>query len=109
MLIWLGLGHVIHVKPTSLSMGQRQLVSVARAVITRPSLLLADEPTSNMDGKIARRLMHLFTQLCSLGTTVVLSTHSEDLIERYPHPVLHLAQGRLTGPLQPLSALAAAD
>jgi cell division transport system ATP-binding protein len=109
MLIWLGLGHLIHVKPTSLSMGQRQLVSVARAVITRPNLLLADEPTSNMDGKIARRLMHLFTQLCSLGTTVVLSTHSEDLVERYPHPVLHLAQGRLTGPLQPLSALAAAD
>jgi cell division transport system ATP-binding protein len=109
MLIWLGLGHVIHVKPTSLSMGQRQLVSVARAVITRPNLLLADEPTSHMDGKIARRLMHLFTQLCSFGTTVVLSTHSEDLIERYPHPILHLAQGRLTGPLQPLSALAAAD
>jgi cell division transport system ATP-binding protein len=109
MLIWLGLGHLIHVKPTSLSMGQRQLVSVARAVITRPNLLLADEPTSNMDGKIARRLMHLFTQLCSLGTTVVLSTHSEDLVERYPHPVLHLAQGRLAGPLQPLSALAAAD
>ena len=77
-------------------MGQRQLVSVARAVITRPNLLLADEPTSNMDGKIARRLMHLFTQLCRLGTTVVLSTHSEDLVERYPHPVLHLAQGRLT-------------
>ena len=109
MLIWLGLGHVIHVKPTGLSMGQRQLVSVARAVITRPNLLLADEPTGHMDGKIARRLMHLFTQLCSLGTTVVLSTHSEDLIERYPHPVLHLAQGRLTGPLQPLSALAAVD
>jgi cell division transport system ATP-binding protein len=109
MLTWLGLGDVIDVKPTSLSMGQRQLISVARAVITRPNLLLADEPTSNMDGKIARRLMHLFTQLCSIGTTVVLSTHSEDLVERYPHPVLHLAQGRLTGPVQPLSALAAAD
>jgi cell division transport system ATP-binding protein len=109
MLTWLGLGHVIHVKPASLSMGQRQLVSVARAVIARPSLLLADEPTSNMDGKLARRLMHLFAQLCSLGTTVVLSTHSEDPVERYPHPVLHLAKGRLTGPVQPLSALAAAD
>jgi cell division transport system ATP-binding protein len=90
-------------------MGQRQLVSVARAVIARPSLLLADEPTSNMDGKLARRLMHLFAQLCSIGTTVVLSTHSEDLVERYPHPVLHLAQGRLSGPVPPLSALAAAD
>jgi cell division transport system ATP-binding protein len=90
-------------------MGQRQLVSVARAVITRPNLLLADEPTSNMDGKLARRLMHLFTQLCKLGTTVVLSTHGEDLIERYPHPILHLADGRLRGPAQAPSTLAAAD
>jgi cell division transport system ATP-binding protein len=109
MLTWLGLGDVIDAKPTKLSMGQRQLVGVARAVITRPNLLLADEPTSNMDGRIARRLMHLFTQLCRLGTTVVLSTHSEDLVERYPHPILHLAGGRLKGPVQPLSALAAAD
>ena len=53
--------------------------------------------------------MHMFSQLCGLGTTVVLATHSEDLVERYPHPVLHLAQGRLSRPLPPLSALAAAD
>ncbi len=109
MLTWLGLGDVVHAEPATLSMGQRQLVSVARAVITRPNLLLADEPTSNMDGKLARRLMHLFTQLCRLGTTVVLSTHSEDLVERYPHPILHLAEGRLRGPAQAPSILAAAD
>jgi cell division transport system ATP-binding protein len=109
MLIWLGLGDVVHARPATLSMGQRQLVSVARAVITRPNLLLADEPTSNMDGKLARRLMHLFTQLCKLGTTVVLSTHSEDLIERYPHPILHLADSRLRGPILAASTLAAAD
>ena len=109
MLAWLGLGEVIHANPSILSMGQRQLVSVARAVITRPNLLLADEPTSNMDGKLARRLMRLFTQLCKLGTTVVLSTHSEDLIERYPQPILHLADGRLRGPAQAPSMLAAAD
>jgi cell division transport system ATP-binding protein len=109
MLTWLGLGDVVDANPANLSMGQRQLVSVARAVISRPNLLLADEPTSNMDGKLARRLMHLFTQLCKLGTTVVLSTHSEDLIERYPHPMLHLADGRLRGPVQAPSALAAAD
>jgi cell division transport system ATP-binding protein len=109
MLTWLGLADVIHARPSVLSMGQRQLVSVARAVITRPSLLLADEPTSNMDGKLARRLMHLFTQLCKLGTTVLLSTHSEDLIERYPRPILHLAEGRLRGPVQAPSTLAAAD
>jgi cell division transport system ATP-binding protein len=109
MLAWLGLGDVAHDSPPVLSMGQRQLVSVARAVITRPNLLLADEPTSNMDTKLARRLMHLFTQLCKLGTTVVLSTHSEDLVERYPHPILRLADGRLQGPMQPSSTLAAAD
>ena len=109
MLTWLGLGDAIHAKPDSLSMGQRQLVSVARAVITRPNLLLADEPTSNMDGKLARRLMHLFTQLCKLGTTVLLSTHSEDLIERYPHPILHLVDRRLRGPAPAPAILAAAD
>jgi cell division transport system ATP-binding protein len=109
MLAWFGLGDVVHAKPAILSMGQRQLVSVARAVITRPNLLLADEPTSNMDAKLARRLMHLFTQLRKLGTTVVLSTHSEDLVERYPHPIVQLADGRLHGPAQAPSTLAAAD
>ena len=109
MLTWLGLGEVVDAKPATLSRGQRQLVSVARAVIARPNLLLADEPTSNMDGKLARRLMRLFTQLCNLGTTVVLSTHSEDLVERYPHPMLHLVDGRLRGPAQAPSILAAAD
>jgi cell division transport system ATP-binding protein len=109
MLKWLGLRDVIGARPTALSMGQRQLVSVARAVITRPSLLLCDEPTNNIDGKLAGQLMHLFAQLCKLGTTVILATHSEDLVERYPHPVLRLAAGRLSGPMQPASALAAAD
>jgi cell division transport system ATP-binding protein len=109
MLKWLGLHDVIGARPTALSMGQRQLVSVARAVITRPSLLLCDEPTNNIDGKLARQLMHLFAQLCKVGTTVILATHSEDLIERYPHPVVRLAAGRLSGPVQPASALAAAD
>jgi cell division transport system ATP-binding protein len=109
MLKWLGLHDVIGAPPTALSMGERQLVSVARAVITRPSLLLCDEPTNNIDGKLARQLMHLFAQLCKVGTTVILATHSEDLIERYPHPVVRLAAGRLSGPVQPASALAAAD
>ena len=89
-------------------MGQRQLVSVARAVIARPSLLLCDEPTNNIDGKLAGQLMHLFAQLCKLGTTVILATH-EDLIERYSHPVVRLAAGRLIGTVQPAAALTAAD
>ncbi len=109
MLAWLGLSNAIDAKPPTLSMGQRQLVAVARAVIIRPNLLLCDEPTSSLDNKLARRLLHLFTQLRKLGTTIVLSTHSDDLVERYPHPVLRLAEGRLRGPLPPPAAMAAAD
>jgi len=109
MLVWLGLSTAIEAKPPNLSMGQRQLIAVARAVIVRPNLLLCDEPTSNLDPKLARRLMHLFTQLRKLGTTVVVSTHSEDLVERYPHPVLRIADGHLRGPLPALAAMAAAD
>lgn len=109
MLSWLGLADVIEAKPPTLSMGQRQLVAVARAVIVRPNLLLCDEPTSNLDGKLARRLMHLFTQLRKLGTTVVLATHSDDLVARYPHPILRIAAGRLKGPMPAPAAMAAAD
>jgi cell division transport system ATP-binding protein len=109
MLVWLGLSGAIEAKPPNLSMGQRQLIAVARAVIVRPNLLLCDEPTSNLDTKLARRLMHLFTQLRKLGTTVVVSTHSEDLVERYPHPILRLAEGRLKGPFPAPAAMAAAD
>jgi cell division transport system ATP-binding protein len=109
MLVWLGLSGAIEAKPPNLSMGQRQLIAVARAVIVRPNLLLCDEPTSNLDPKLARRLMHLFSQLRKLGTTVVVSTHSEDLVERYPHPILRLAAGRLKGPFPALAAMAAAD
>lgn len=109
MLTWLGLGDVVDARPPALSMGQRQLVSVARAVITRPNLLLCDEPTNHIDGKHARQLMHLFVQLRKLGTTVILATHSEDLVERYPHPVVHIGEGRLSGPVRASAALAAAD
>jgi cell division transport system ATP-binding protein len=109
MLVWLGLSGAIEAKPPNLSMGQRQLIAVARAVIVRPNLLLCDEPTSNLDTKLARRLMHLFTQLRKLGTTVVVSTHSEDLVERYPHPILRVAEGRLKGPFPAPAAMAAAD
>ena len=109
MLGWLGLAEVIEAKPPTLSMGQRQLVAVARAVVTRPNLLLCDEPTSNIDSKLARRLMHLFKQLSKLGTTVVISTHNDDLVERYGHPVLHMNKGRLTGPVRAPEAMAAAE
>jgi cell division transport system ATP-binding protein len=109
MLAWFGLAEVAEAKPTTLSMGQRQMVNVARAVVTRPDLLLCDEPTADVDGKLERRLMHLFTRLAKLGTTVVLATHSEDLVARHPHPILHVLGGRLSGPAPAPSRLAAAE
>lgn len=108
ILVWLGLEDLVDTRPGTLSMGQRQMVAIARAVVTRPNLLLCDEPTSNIDGRLARRLMHLFTQLSKLGTTVVISTHNDDLVTRYPHSVLHMARGRLASPLPGPTSLAAA-
>jgi cell division transport system ATP-binding protein len=78
-----------------LSGGEQQRVAIARAVIARPSLLLADEPTGNLDDAQAERLMHLFKELNRLGTTVVLATHNEPLVARHPAPLLRLEQGRL--------------
>ena len=95
MLAWLGLSDLIEARPPRLSMGQRQLLAIARAVITRPSLLLADEPTSNVDQQRARRLMHLFTALHQMGTAVVLATHSQDLLRQHAFPVLRMEGGRL--------------
>jgi cell division transport system ATP-binding protein len=108
MLTWLGLEDLVDSDPTTLSMGQRQMVAIARAVVTRPNLLLCDEPTSNIDGRLARRLMHLFSQLSKLGTSVVISTHNDELVARHPHPVLHMSRGRLASPLPGPASLAAA-
>jgi cell division transport system ATP-binding protein len=98
MMGWLGLAELMKELPRDLSMAQRQLVAVARAVIGRPGLLLCDEPTSHVDPKLARRVMHLLAQLSKLGSMVVLATHDDDLMERYPHPVIRMSRGRLTGP-----------
>ena len=105
MLAWLGLGDVIEKKPGELSMGQRQLVAVGRAVIVRPSLLLADEPTSSVDPARGRRLMHLFLSLHRLGTAVVFATHNERLVRRHGFPVLEMAAGRLRRHEPPAAAL----
>lgn len=98
MLGWLGLADKLDALPADLSMGQRQMVCIARAVVGKPRLLLADEPTSNIDAKNAERLMNLFIQLHKLGTTVVLATHSAALMARHPFPVLEMRAGRLRAP-----------
>lgn len=95
ILRWVGLGNHLHAKPSTLSGGQQQRVAIARSVINRPRLLLADEPTGNVDDGIGMRLLYLFEELHKLGTTVVIATHNETLIRRFNHPRLHLDGGRL--------------
>jgi cell division transport system ATP-binding protein len=99
MLAWVGLSDHIHAKPPTLSGGEQQRVAIARAVIGRPEILVADEPTGNVDPAMAERLMHLFDSLNRLGTTVVVATHDIQMIQRVPDAhMLRLDHGRLFDP-----------
>jgi cell division transport system ATP-binding protein len=95
LLAWVGLADHIHALPESLSGGQKQRVAIARAVITRPRLLLADEPTGNLDEVLGQRLIRLFEELNKIGTTVVIATHNQNLVAHNPHPVLELGSGEV--------------
>lgn len=95
LLEWVGLGDYKNALPLTLSGGQQQRVAIARAVIARPKLLLADEPTGNLDDNIGFRLMNLFEQLNRMGTTIVIATHSEKIMDEFAHPRLVLDQGHL--------------
>jgi cell division transport system ATP-binding protein len=95
LLRWVGLSKRMAARPAELSGGEPQRVAIARAVIGRPALLLADEPTGNLDDGQAERLMQLLSELNRLGTTVVVATHNESLVQRHPSPSLLLGEGRL--------------
>ena len=95
LLTWVGLADHLDATPPTLSGGQQQRVAIARAVINRPSLLLADEPTGNVDNDLGVRLLYLFEELNRLGTTVVIASHNEGLVKRFHHPQLHLENGEL--------------
>jgi cell division transport system ATP-binding protein len=95
LLNWVGLANHLKAYPPTLSGGQQQRVAIARAVIGQPVLLLADEPTGNVDDTIAVRLMYLFEELNKMGTTVVIATHNEGLVSRFVHPQLRLEQARV--------------
>ncbi|MDT8386053.1 MAG: cell division ATP-binding protein FtsE [Thiogranum sp.] len=82
--------------PLMLSGGEQQRVGIARAVVNKPPLLLADEPTGNLDPELSRDIMHLFEQFNQVGVTVLVASHDLDLISRMPYPQLRLHQGRLS-------------
>ncbi|MBR1380421.1 MAG: ATP-binding cassette domain-containing protein [Alphaproteobacteria bacterium] len=96
VLDWVGLGKYADANPKSLSGGQQQRVSVARAIIVQPQILLADEPTGNLDDENASRLMELFIQMNKMfGTTIILATHSKKLMDTYKFPVINVENHRV--------------
>ncbi len=95
LLRWVGLGDRMHAYPEILSGGEKQRAAIARAVIGRPELLLADEPTGNVDPVIANRLLRLFVELNRLGTSVIIATHDHALMDQLDAPRLTLLNGHL--------------
>ncbi len=95
MLKRLGLGHRIDHRPRALSGGEQQRVAIARALVTDPTLLLADEPTGNLDPDLALDIMDIIADAHARGTTVVVATHDPSLLDRYRHRRIELVDGRL--------------
>jgi cell division transport system ATP-binding protein len=93
LLQWVGLGDRMHAFPSVLSGGEKQRAAIARAVIGKPELLLADEPTGNVDPQMARRLLRLFIELNRLGTSVVIATHDHQLMRHFKAPRMELHEG----------------
>jgi len=99
MLEWVGLDHRADARPATLSGGEQQRVAIARAVIARPEVLVADEPTGNVDPEMAVKLLRLFEALNRLGTTVVVATHDVHLLRKVPDSlIMRLDKGRLSDP-----------
>lgn len=95
LLTWVGLGSRLDARPPTLSGGEQQRVAIARAVVARPDLLIADEPSGNVDPEMGARLIRLFYELNRLGTTVLIATHDRALMENVGARELKLINGRL--------------
>ncbi len=95
MLKQVGLSHRRHDRPLSLSGGEQQRVAIARALVGEPEILLADEPTGNLDPAHSNEIMDLMIAAATRGTTVMVATHDLDLVERYHRRVLRLEGGKL--------------
>ena len=99
MLDWVGLANRADARPATLSGGEQQRVAIARAVIGRPDMLVADEPTGNVDPEMALKLIRLFEALNRLGTTVVVATHDVHLLRKVPDSlIMRLDKGALSDP-----------
>ena len=96
LLEWVGLGERMNALPSLLSGGEKQRAAIARAVIARPKVLLADEPTGNVDPELSSRLVHLFAELNrTLGMTIILATHELPLLDQFNYPRMLLSKGEL--------------
>jgi len=95
LLEWVGLGERIDALPPLLSGGEKQRAAIARAVIGRPDILLADEPTGNVDPELSLRLVRLFAELNKLGTTIILATHELPLLDSFDFPRMQLKDGKV--------------
>ena len=96
LLNWVGLGDRMDAKPATLSGGEQQRVALARALVSKPDLILADEPTGNVDPAMSERIMKLFVELNKLGAAVVVATHDLHLVQTLGKPVLRISDGRVT-------------
>jgi cell division transport system ATP-binding protein len=95
LLHWVGLGDHVNARPSVLSGGEKQRAAIARALIAQPDLLVADEPTGNVDPSLARRLLRLFMELNRSGTAIVIATHDIGLMDQFDSRRLVLSEGRL--------------
>ncbi len=95
LLQWVGLGHRMNAMPPTLSGGEKQRAAIARAVIAKPDLLIADEPTGNVDPVMAGRLLRLFSEMNRMGTTVLIATHDVELIRDFPADILRIEDGHV--------------
>ena len=93
LLTWVGLKNRMHAMPATLAGGEKQRLAIARAVVARPDIILADEPTGNVDHEMAMRIYRLFVELNRLGATILIATHDQDLVARSGRPVLHIEGG----------------
>ena len=103
LLTWVGLGRRFNAMPPTLAGGEKQRLAIARAVVNRPEIILADEPTGNVDHEMGLRILRLLVELNRQGATVLVASHDEDLVARSGKPVMRLEGGRLSLPTAPVA------